>query len=134
MMRKPTSKKMMPAKKAMMGSKMASAPMMKKGGSVKKYSDGGSTGKRKNFLDVDMPMQYGENKNIKYFTSSTSGPKGGTPNPGKVLFKKADPRPEPAKPTVTPPNRKNMPLRDGTYRKGGKSTMMRKGGKSMKGC
>jgi hypothetical protein len=42
MMRKPTSKKMMPAKKAMMGSKMASAPMMKKGGSVKKYPDGGS--------------------------------------------------------------------------------------------
>jgi|LauGreDrversion4_2_1035121.scaffolds.fasta_scaffold3685831_1 hypothetical protein len=32
MMKKPTSKKMMPAKKAMMGSKMASAPMMKKGG------------------------------------------------------------------------------------------------------
>jgi hypothetical protein len=31
MMKKPTSKKMMPAKKAMMGSKMAT-PMMKKGG------------------------------------------------------------------------------------------------------
>ena len=31
MMKKPTSKKMMPAKKAMMGTKMAT-PMMKKGG------------------------------------------------------------------------------------------------------
>jgi hypothetical protein len=45
MMKKPTSKKMMPAKKAMMGSKMVSTPMMKKGGSVKKYSDGGLTKK-----------------------------------------------------------------------------------------
>jgi len=31
-MKKPTSKKMMPAKKAMMGSKMTATPMMKKGG------------------------------------------------------------------------------------------------------
>jgi hypothetical protein len=76
MMKKPTSKKMMPAKKAMMGSKMASAPMMKKGGSVKKYSAGGSA---KNTRSHE--MMHGSTK--------PSAPK---------------------------------------------STMMRKGGKSMKGC
>jgi hypothetical protein len=41
MMKKPTSKKMMPAKKAMMGSKMAT-PMMKKGGKST-YRKGGKS-------------------------------------------------------------------------------------------
>jgi hypothetical protein len=42
MMKKPTSKKMMPAKKAMMGSKMAT-PMMKKGGKSTMMRKGGKS-------------------------------------------------------------------------------------------
>jgi hypothetical protein len=43
MMKKPTSKKMMPAKKAMMGSKMVSTPMMKKGGKSTMMRKGGKS-------------------------------------------------------------------------------------------
>ena len=133
MMKKPTSKKMMPAKKAMMGSKMASAPMMKKGGSVKKYEMGGASGppRKKNDIYI-FGSRVPEGGPIEGRTSYTLG--SNFHNPGSVKFSKPAGRPAPAKPTVTPPNRKNSPLRDGTYRKGGKSTMMRKGGKSMKGC
>lgn len=100
MMKKPTSKKMMPAKKAMMGSKMTATPMMKKGGSVKKYPDGGSIKKPDNAYWSTLNSDLGKkkSKNISDYI-----------NP----------------PTVKTPMSNIKP----TMRKGGKS-MMRKGGKS----
>ena len=108
MMKKPTSKKMMPAKKAMMGSKMASAPMMKKGGSVKKYPDGGSI-----------------NKSI---IKGSVGPTHESSHAlGNYMDKKNSPN---IKSYINPPTVKTpMSNIKPTMRKGGKS-MMRKGGKS----
>ena len=128
----------MPAKKkAMMGSKMmAAAPMMKKGGMAKKYEMGGASGpprKKQSPYELQLDRRrLPKGGPLEGSTSRTYGPD--FYSPGSVKFSKPAERPAPAKPTVTSPNRKNSPLRDGTYRKGGKSTMMRKGGKSMKGC
>lgn len=126
MMKKPMAKKAMPAKKgaAKMAAKPA-MPMMKKGGMAKKYNEGGALGppKKRASLGVLPPPN-----NIL--------PKGGPLTgytsgyfPGDVRFSKPAPRPAPEKPSMPKMDRKNSPLRDGTYRKGGKATM-RKGGKS----
>ena len=128
-MKKPMAKKAMPAKKGTAMAAKPAMPMMKKGGMAKKYEMGGASGppRKKNDIYI-FGSRVPEGGPIEGRTSYTLG--SNFHNPGSVKFSKPAGRPAPAKPTVTPPNRKNSPLRDGTYRKGGKSTMMRKGGKS----
>lgn len=126
MMKKPMAKKAMPAKKGAAKMAMPAMPMMKKGGMAKKYQMGGASGPpRKKESPYDTRLSgtiLPKGGSIEGRTSSSFGP-------GYVKFSKPAERPAPQKPSMPKMDRKNSPLKDGTYRKGGKA-MMRKGGKS----
>ena len=137
-MKKPMAKKAMPAKKgaAKMAAKPA-MPMMKKGGMAKKYEMGGASGppRSKPFYHLQN-LTNGKDWEFKGtgtygLMSKNMGVLGGESikRPAEMRFDKPAPRPAPEKPSMPKMNRKNSPLKDGTYRKGGKA-MMRKGGKS----